>query len=122
MSSFTSPHDVVDALYAALATVDVPQLATLYLPQATLVRVGPPLTVHTFDSWSKGLSAFFSTHEELECSRTVQANARVALIVSRFVIRDRASRVPTHTGTNHFSLVFDGARWWLASVTWTVDA
>jgi hypothetical protein len=121
MSDFTSPHDVVDALYASLTTVDVPRLATLYLPQATLVRVGPPLTVHTFDSWSKGLPAFFSAHEELECSRTVESTRRVALIVSRFLIRERSTRATTHTGTNHFSLVFDGTRWWLASVTWAVD-
>lgn len=115
------PHALVDALYAGLNAVDLPRLKTLFLPTATIVRVVAPMTVHTVDSWSAGLPTVFTANEELELSRRVEQHGALAQVRSRFVIRDRVTRAPLRSGTNAFSLVHDGSRWWLASATWVLD-
>lgn len=115
------PHALVDALYAGLNAVDVAGLKNLFLPAATLVRVVTPMTVHSVESWSSGLSSVFTANEELELSRRVEQHGALAQVTSRFVIRDRATKTPLRSGTNAFSLVHDGSRWWFASATWVLD-
>lgn len=117
----TDPHALVDALYAGLNAIDLPGLEDLFLPAATIVRVVTPMTVHTVTSWASGLPNVFTANEELELSRRVEQHGALAQVVSRFVIRDRATRAPLRSGLNAFSLVHDGARWWFASATWVVD-
>lgn len=114
-------HALVDALYAGLNAVDVPGLENLFLPAATIVRVVTPMTVHTVGSWASGLAGVFTANEELELSRRVERHGALAQVTSRFVIRDRATKAPLRSGTNAFSLVHDGSRWWFASATWVVD-
>ena len=122
MNDGASPHELIDALYAGLNAIDLARLKGLFLPAATIVRVVTPMTVHTVDSWSSGLASVFTANEELELSRRVDQHGALAQVLSRFVIRDRVTKAPLRSGTNAFSLVHDGSRWWLASATWVLDA
>jgi len=106
---------------ASTNPVDLPRLKNLFLPAATIVHVVAPMTVHTVDSWSSGLPSVFTANEELELSRRVDRHGALAQVLSRFVIRDRATKATLRSGTNAFSLVHDGARWWFASATWVLD-
>ena len=112
---------MVDALSAGINPVDLPRLKNLFLPAATIVHAVAPMTVHTVDSWSSGLPSVFTANEELELSRRVDRHGALAQVLSRFVIRDRATKATLRSGTNAFSLVHDGARWWFASATWVLD-
>jgi hypothetical protein len=116
-----SVHDLVDALYAGLDALDVERLRRLFLPGAIIVRAARPMSTPGLDAWLAGLSSVFTDNEELELERRVEAHGDLAHVTSRFLIRNRVTAAPLRSGTNLFSLVCDGERWWIAAAAWVLD-
>ncbi|MCU0695099.1 MAG: hypothetical protein MUC96_01070 [Myxococcaceae bacterium] len=121
MRDAASVNTLVDALYRGLDTLDAPRLRALYLPGATLVRAVEPLSRPTLDAWLDGLPTVFTENEELELERRVEPHGALALVTSRFLIRHRVTHAPLRSGTNVFTVVFDGTRWWFAAAAWSLD-
>ncbi|MDX2013408.1 MAG: hypothetical protein SFW67_24670 [Myxococcaceae bacterium] len=121
MHDGASVDTLVDALYLGLNALDAPRLRGLYLPRAALVRAVQPLSQPTIDAWLDGLPGVFTENEELELERRVELHGDLAAVTSRFLIRNRATRAPLRSGTNLFTVVFDGTRWWFAAAAWTLD-
>jgi ketosteroid isomerase-like protein len=121
VSDGASVHALVDALYAGLNALDAARLRQLYLPGAAIVRAVRPMSTPGLEGWLAGLPAVFTEHEELELGRRVELHGDLAQVTSRFLIQHRVTKAPLRSGTNLFTLVFDGARWWFAAAAWVVD-
>lgn len=122
MNDGDSVHALVDALYEGLNALDAARLRSLFLPGAMLARAVEPLSTPPVEEWLAGLPGLFTEHEELELGRRVELHGALASVTSRFLIRHRLTRAPLRSGTNVFTVVFGGARWWFAAAAWVVDA
>lgn len=116
-----SPHALIDALYTGINALDTTSLRALFVPGTTLVRVGPPLSVLSFDAWATGLPTVFTENEEVELSRLVALHGDLAHVTSRFLIRHRATQAPVRAGTNSLTLAHGAEGWRLAAAVWVAD-
>ena len=130
-----SPDAVVAALYEVISgpagkARDWPRLRALFAPQAKMIAVGNrpdgsmPAAVMTLDDYIARVTKPFNDagFYESELARTSERFGPIVHVFSTYESRRAPADVkPFQRGINSIQLIFDGARWSIASLVWRAE-
>ena len=121
---------IVDAYYESISAGkgqprNWDRFRSLFMTGARFIvmRPGPeraePMTLSP-DAYIKTNKTYFDRggYFENNIHLEVDSFGKIAQVFSTFVSRRSAEAEPYARGINSFQLVFDGQRWWIASVMW----
>lgn len=130
------PDDVssIDHILAALYDVisgppgarDWNRFRSLFIPTAHLTSTGkaPDGSVrvrpNSVDDYANGAGAYFLKNGffEQHIVNRIQTYGNVAQVFSSYESRHAAGEAPFARGINSIQILYDGRRWWIASIIW----
>jgi hypothetical protein len=124
---------IISAYYGALsapakAERDWDRFRSLFIPEARLISAQPlgegqPCVVMTPDQFIQVNGGYFVStgYFETDIHRRTEVFGNAASVFSTYEARQTEDGEPHSRGINSMQLVFDGKRWWIATVLWDFE-